>query len=150
MASTKTWLLSNSRTTYGNHQFRLLCKLSRLLKDRLADGDESSAFWITSGTCTPGARERPRPENMRMVSIPERRCACGSGGLGVVGLDGMGVTERDTTPFSLASLPFLDAPSFQDIAMQSIISKDQIIGWGRGCTLWIECVCCVAVTGVVH
>jgi hypothetical protein len=43
-----------------------------------------------------------------MVSMPERRWACGStstpGGLGVVGRDGIGVTDRETTPLSLASL----------------------------------------------
>jgi hypothetical protein len=42
-----------------------------------------------------------------MVSIPERRFVCWSdmaGGLGVVGLDGTGVADLETPPFSLLSL----------------------------------------------
>lgn len=46
------------------------------------------------------------PEKMRMVSMPERRCACCSavaGGFGVVGRDGIGVTDRERTVLSLIS-----------------------------------------------
>lgn len=42
-----------------------------------------------------------------MVSMPERRWACCStvpGGFGVVGRDGIGVTDRERTALSLISL----------------------------------------------
>ena len=38
-----------------------------------------------------------------MVSIPERNWSAPCGGFGVVGREGMGVTDRETTPFSRAS-----------------------------------------------
>lgn len=82
------------------------------------------AFWMISGTGTPDGNDRPRPvthtvskscllscqnkhrpENMRIVRRPWRRLFSeASGGLGVTARDGIGVTERDTTPFSLLSL----------------------------------------------
>lgn len=66
-----------------------------------------------------------------MVSMPDRNWSDPWGGFGVVGREGMGVTDRDTTPFSLLSLDsgydhwaqrpwhisvyWLLEPSFQDI-----------------------------------
>ena len=44
------------------------------------------------------------PENILIVSIPERNWSDPLGGLGVVGRDGMGVTDLEITPFSLESL----------------------------------------------
>lgn len=39
-----------------------------------------------------------------MVSIPDRKLLVSAfGGLGVVGREGMGVADRETTPFSLTS-----------------------------------------------
>lgn len=72
------------------------------------------AFWMISGTGTPDGNDRPRPENMRIVRRPWRRLFSeASGGLGVTARDGIGVTERDTTPFSLLSLDFFE-PNFQE------------------------------------
>jgi hypothetical protein len=45
-----------------------------------------------------------------MVSIPDRKfdlCSVPFDGLGVVGLEGIGVTDRETMPFSFASLDSL-------------------------------------------
>jgi hypothetical protein len=39
-----------------------------------------------------------------MVSMPDRNWSDPMIGFGVVGREGMGVTDRDTTPFSLLSL----------------------------------------------
>lgn len=54
-----------------------------------------------------GMRRRGhRPEKMRMVSMPERRWACWLAdveALGVAGRDGIGVTDREWTVFSLTS-----------------------------------------------
>lgn len=45
------------------------------------------------------------PEKIRMVSIPLLKLlASALGGLGVVGREGMGVADRETTPLSLVSL----------------------------------------------
>jgi hypothetical protein len=88
------------------HQCRLRCMLSRLLIERRDGGEFSTAFLITSGSCTPGGNVRPRPEKIRVVRVPERNVLpCTLGGLGVVGREGMGVTEREEIPLSLESLP---------------------------------------------
>lgn len=60
-----------------------------------------------------GGKDNPRPENMRIVSIPERNWSDPLSGLGVVGRDGIGVADLEITPFSFVSLGFF--PSFQDI-----------------------------------
>jgi hypothetical protein len=44
------------------------------------------------------------PENIRMVSIPERKFDCRSAIPGVGGLEGTGVADLEVTPFSLESL----------------------------------------------
>lgn len=46
---------------------------------------------------------RHSPEKMTIVSIPERKFAGSPGGRGVVGREGMGVLEREMTPFSFVS-----------------------------------------------
>lgn len=87
--------------------------LSLLLVEVLG-GADSKAFWITSGTCIPGASARPLPEKILIVSIPDREISAEPlGGLGVVGREGIGVTDLEMTPFSLVSLPFFGA-SFEE------------------------------------
>lgn len=119
-----TSFLSNSSTTYGSHQQRPRCMLSLLLVEVLG-GADSNAFWITSGTCIPGASARPlpkrhlapqfdcpqntksnAPEKILIVSMPDREISVEPlGGLGVVGREGIGVTDLEMTPFSFVSLP---------------------------------------------
>jgi len=42
----------------------------------------------------------------------------------VVGREGIGVTDLEMTPFSLASLDFFEEPSFQDIAAWIVGQED--------------------------
>ena len=52
-------------------------------------------------------REPLSPEKIRTASIPERKLGCwlaAWGGLGVVGREGMGVSDLDPPPFSALSL----------------------------------------------
>lgn len=113
MASIRISFLSNSSTTYGSHQYRLRCMLSRLFRRAGGPGRGvvSSARWMASGSWAPGGSDSPRPvrsqrhlvfstprnspENMRIVRVPERNWSDPLGGLGVVGRDGMGVTDRE-------------------------------------------------------
>lgn len=59
-------------------------------------GQRASPSWVARSVV---------PENIRIVSIPERNWSVSLGPLGVVGRDGMGVTDLEITPFSLVSLP---------------------------------------------
>lgn len=55
--------------------------------------------WVLNGVCN-------IPEKIRIVSIPDLKLLVPSvalGGFGVVGREGMGVAEREMTPFSLLS-----------------------------------------------
>ncbi len=52
---------------------------------------------------------------MRIVSNPERNWSDPLRGLGVVGREGIGVADRDMTPFSLLSLP-----GSEDVSISSI------------------------------
>lgn len=56
-----------------------------------------------SATAVELAGDRCLPENIRMVSIPDLNCSDPLGPLGVVGRSGIGVVDRDITPFSLES-----------------------------------------------
>ena len=75
--------------------------LSRLLMERRGGGAEFSAFWMISGSWTPDGSARPRPAKIRMVRVPERNVL--PSGRGVVGREGIGVTEREA-PASLVSV----------------------------------------------
>lgn len=44
------------------------------------------------------------PEKMRMVSMPDLNWSEPLGGFGVVGREGIGVTDLEMTPFSFGSL----------------------------------------------
>lgn len=60
--------------------------------------------------CVVGPGSDHAPENIRMVSMPDREMFSPFGGFGVVAREGgIGVTERDTTPGSLLSLDSGDA-----------------------------------------
>lgn len=66
---------------------------------------------MASGTVRPGGRERPRPPKITTVSMPDRKVALASvEGLGVVGLDGMGVAAR----------PIIGLPPFESFASFSM------------------------------
>ena len=87
--------------------------------------------WLLNAVCNV-------PEKIRIVSIPDLKLFVPSvalGGFGVVGREGMGVAEREMTPFSLLSFDsvtnksslmidlsmrdsLLDVPSFQDMVIR--------------------------------
>lgn len=63
---------------------------------------ETTAWGWRGGWTTTIAERQDIPENMRMVSMPERRWAWESDGLGVVGLEeGIGVAERESSLLSV-------------------------------------------------
>jgi hypothetical protein len=58
-----------------------------------------------------------------MNHIPERNWSDPLGGLGVVGREGIGVADRDMTPFSLLSLPVSEDLSISSISVSLKVSQ---------------------------
>lgn len=77
---------------------------------------------MTSGTIAPGGSDKPRPEKITTVSIPDLKLAGASpGGLGVVGLEGMGVVEREVD-IDMSFVSFFLEPNFQvDMMVMNMI-----------------------------